>query len=165
MSDWIDPPVHFLTWRTYGTWLPGDNRGWIDERRNGYGEPTHAPDPYQENRAAAQMSGRPITLSDELRLRVDRVIREACGWRSWSVIALNVRSNHVHLVLAGEMGNTDPLTALKARVTKVLWDEAAIPRSTRIWARGGSHRLLRRPAEVEAAMDYVMNRQGSRGRP
>ena len=25
-----DPLAYFLTWSTYGTWLPGDARGWIE---------------------------------------------------------------------------------------------------------------------------------------
>ena len=24
-----DPVAFFLTWPTYGTWLPGDHRGWV----------------------------------------------------------------------------------------------------------------------------------------
>ncbi len=24
-----EPLAYFLTWSTYGTWLPGDERGWI----------------------------------------------------------------------------------------------------------------------------------------
>jgi hypothetical protein len=28
-----DPLAYFLTWATYGTWLPGDERGWIQYHR------------------------------------------------------------------------------------------------------------------------------------
>ena len=27
-----EPLAYFLTWATYGTWLPGDERGWIEYR-------------------------------------------------------------------------------------------------------------------------------------
>ncbi len=27
-----DPIGYFLTWVTYGTWLPGDARGWVEYR-------------------------------------------------------------------------------------------------------------------------------------
>jgi hypothetical protein len=27
-----DPLAYFLTWVTYGTWLPGDDRGWVEYR-------------------------------------------------------------------------------------------------------------------------------------
>ena len=27
-----EPLAYFLTWPTYGTWLPGDERGWVEYR-------------------------------------------------------------------------------------------------------------------------------------
>jgi hypothetical protein len=27
------PLAYFITWGTYGTWLPGDQRGWVEYRR------------------------------------------------------------------------------------------------------------------------------------
>jgi hypothetical protein len=27
-----EPLAYFLTWPTYGTWLPGDERGWVQYR-------------------------------------------------------------------------------------------------------------------------------------
>ena len=38
-----DPIGYFLTWVTYGTWLPGDARGWV-EYRHGW----QLPDPPRE---------------------------------------------------------------------------------------------------------------------
>ena len=32
----MQPPLaYFLTWTTYGTWLPGDERGWIEAGKLG----------------------------------------------------------------------------------------------------------------------------------
>ena len=28
-----EPLAYFLTWTTYGTWLPGDERGWVKRKR------------------------------------------------------------------------------------------------------------------------------------
>jgi hypothetical protein len=30
-----DPIGYFLTWVTYGTWLPGDARGWVQLEQRG----------------------------------------------------------------------------------------------------------------------------------
>jgi hypothetical protein len=46
-----DPLGFFLTWVTYGTWLPGDARGWV-EYRHGW----QLPDPVRELEAAARMT-------------------------------------------------------------------------------------------------------------
>src|SRR5271165_1258640 len=29
-----EPLAYFLTWPTYGTWLPGDERGWVEYRHS-----------------------------------------------------------------------------------------------------------------------------------
>ena len=45
-------PVGFLiTWVTYGTWLPGDARGWVE-----YQQGWQLPDPIRELEAAARMT-------------------------------------------------------------------------------------------------------------
>ena len=45
-------PVGFLlTWTTYGTWLPGDERGWIKR-----GQGVKLPDPVLRDDAAARMT-------------------------------------------------------------------------------------------------------------
>ena len=46
-----DPIGYFLTWVTYGTWLPGDSRGWV-EHRHGW----QLPDPVRELEASARMT-------------------------------------------------------------------------------------------------------------
>jgi hypothetical protein len=35
MPDQADPIAYFLTWTTYGTWLPGDERGWYAKQASG----------------------------------------------------------------------------------------------------------------------------------
>ena len=47
-----EPLAYFLTWPTYGTWLPGDERGWV-EYRHGW----QLPDPARkrERRPARRM--------------------------------------------------------------------------------------------------------------
>ena len=53
-----DPIAFFLTWVTYGTWLPGDARGWVDYRRGW--QPS---DPVLELEAAARMTEDACRLS------------------------------------------------------------------------------------------------------
>jgi hypothetical protein len=55
-----DPIAYFLTWVTYGTWLPGDGRGWV-EYRHGW----QLPDPVREREAVARMTEDACRLSVE----------------------------------------------------------------------------------------------------
>lgn len=49
MND--DPIAYFLTWVTYGTWLPGDERGWVD-----YQQGFQLPDSDKEWKASLRMT-------------------------------------------------------------------------------------------------------------
>jgi hypothetical protein len=46
-----EPLAYFLTWPTYGTWLPGDERGWVEYRRG-----WQLPDPARKLEAEARMT-------------------------------------------------------------------------------------------------------------
>jgi hypothetical protein len=63
-----DPIGFFLTWVTYGTWLPGDARGWV-EFRHGW----KLPDPIMEFEAAAMMKENACRLTGEQRIAVSAI--------------------------------------------------------------------------------------------
>ena len=151
-----EPVALFLTWRTYGTWLPGDERGWIDERRNGYGEPMNRPDVRLEGAAAGLMKARATVFGSELRTAVEDAIREACAFREWPVVALAVRTNHVHLVRGTDEEPSRVLNALKSRTTRVLRERELVAQDALVWARGGSKRILWDDDALEATIRYVL---------
>ena len=72
-----DPLAYFLTWNTYGTWLPGDQRGWIEYRRG-----WQLPDPIRELEAAALMTEDACRLDQEQRKRVEAQVAETCEVRN-----------------------------------------------------------------------------------
>jgi REP element-mobilizing transposase RayT len=84
----------FSTWTTYGTWLPGDQRGWF-KRGEGY----QAPNPLREFEAALRMTERAITFDKEQRHLVEKTIADHCRIRKWLLHGVNCRSNHVHVVV------------------------------------------------------------------
>jgi hypothetical protein len=55
-----EPLAYFLTWTTYGTWLPGDERGWVRYRRG-----MQAPDSILKREAAARMTDDACRLDSE----------------------------------------------------------------------------------------------------
>jgi hypothetical protein len=73
------PLAYFLTWTTYGTWLPGDDRGWV-KWHVGVQEPT---------RALLEFSTRAIVdsamrLGPAARELADATIMRHCEIRSWT---------------------------------------------------------------------------------
>ena len=108
-----------------------------------------------EAAAKGQMPRAAVVLSDSLRQQVDGVIRECCSFHDWPVIALNVRTNHVHLVLACDEQPRRALSILKARVTRVCREERWVGMTGSLWGRGGSARVVWDEEGVEAAVRYV----------
>ena len=90
-----EPIGYFITWTTYGTWLPGDERGWNrkDELEG------LLPDLLFKEAATSKMKEASFKLSANDRRSVHKVISDHCIVRRWNLHALNVRSNHVHVVV------------------------------------------------------------------
>src|SRR5438105_4921514 len=84
----------FTTWTTYGTWLPGDERGWF-QRGNGMQDP----DELRKFTAALCMTDSAILLNLEQRKLVEATITQHCEIRRWELHAVNCRTNHVHAVI------------------------------------------------------------------
>jgi REP element-mobilizing transposase RayT len=147
-----------LTWTTYGTWLHGDSRGSNDRKKN---EPLPT-DPVREATARGFMNFPALTLDARMRRVARETIEEHCQFRGWELRALNVRTNHVHVVISGGGSGQKVIGALKSRVTRMLRQAGLVKADQPVWtAEGGNVRSLRHPDAVSAACDYVRNQQGA----
>ncbi|HEU5233584.1 MAG TPA: transposase [Terriglobales bacterium] len=159
MGDSV-PLAYFITFRTYGTWLHGDERGAVDRFHNYYGTPLIQPDQDWRARNERVLNHEPVTLSDSQRNCVDAAIRQTCEVRTWLLRALNVRTNHVHVVLSSESNRPDRiLNALKANATSQLRKYREWSRTFSPWSEGGSKRYVWTELGLERVIDYVVNGQ------
>ena len=160
------PPLgYLLTWTTYGAWLPGDARGWVDKHDAGAGVPYQHPDAGRQAAARARMSESAVRLSRRARDAVDAAIRETCAYRGWPVHALAVRSNHVHAVVTA--GGVEPgwaRKALKSYGSRALNRLYPTPRRRHWWTQGGSDRYLNDERSLGAAVRYVLNQDKKHSR-
>ena len=106
------------------------------------------------------MSSAPVLFEAHQRLVVHRVIGEVCVVRRWALWAVNVRTNHVHVVLAGPCAPELMMTSFKSWSTRRLQEEGLLPRGQRVWSRHGSTRYLWNHRAVEAACRYVRDQSG-----
>src|SRR5687768_18585863 len=91
-----DEPLAFLiTWTVYGSWLPGDPRGWRERGQPGLQPPNEL---FYEL-SAARMKETEFWLSHPDRDVVENSVRQHCRIRNWELHAINPRSNHVHVVV------------------------------------------------------------------
>ena len=163
-----DPLAYFITWTCYGTWLPGDNRGWLKWHS---GE--QLPQPRLSRWCIEQMTEEPVTLDGSQRMVVHNAIQSLCTVRDWHLLAVNCRSNHCHSVVcssnhAGEQVR-DQLKSWTTRALKEHQRGMGVHQDhlrNQWWTRNGSVRYVFDEASLESAIQYTLEAQdigGSKG--
>jgi REP element-mobilizing transposase RayT len=156
-----DPLGFFLTWTTYGTWLPGDERGWVAKPGR-----FRQPDAKLKAGAARLLTEPFCTLDEGQRCVVENTIAEHCTIRSWYLHKVSCRTNHVHVVVTAP--GRDPeevMDQFKAWCTRRLKElersrhEDATAIRQNWWTQRGSKRWLNDEASLEEAIRYVAEGQ------
>jgi hypothetical protein len=159
-----EPLAYFLTWPTYGTWLPGDERGWVRHHRG-----RQLPDLVMKLESSARMTEDACRLDNEERRIVEATIARHCRARHWTLHAVNCRSNHLHVVVTAREHPDEVRDQFKAWCTRRLKEFArrrppaasrkTTPVRTRWWAERGSSRYINDQDSLEAAILYVRDAQ------
>ena len=158
MFNTEEPLAYFLTWTTYGTWLPGDERGW--SRKHEFD--IQCPSRLFVEMAQSRMKEPAFFLDDPSRRVVEDTIRKHCAVRTWQLHAVNALTNHVHVVVTAV--GYEPETVrdqFKAWCTRRL--KASETARTKFWTEGGSCRWINQEADLEAAVSYVIEAQDRKG--
>ena len=160
-QDRSTPLAFLISFRCYGTWLHGDDRGSVGRSgSNRYGEPGIRP-----NDTLVEIDGRavaspPFLLGAQEREIVRRAIKEVCEARHYHLYALHVRTNHAHVVVNNAAKVERMMDSFKAYATRALRAAELIDSSYRPWSRHGSTRYLWTKEHIDAAAEYVINGQG-----
>ena len=159
-----------LTWTTYATWLPGDDRGFVSNVRDGEGpEVRHntlgtEPDAKQRGlqlSAMSTMKGPVVYLSAQHATAVLEQFQETARYRGWELVAVAIMANHVHLVV-GVLGDPEPellLRDFKSYASRRLNQRFERPASGTWWTESGSRRKLPDEGAVIAAVGYLRNQE------
>ncbi len=160
-NDTDIPLAYLITFRCYGTWLHGDERGSVDRFHNQYGSPRIAPNEKWRQYKTQLLKHSPVRLDRMQRSAVESAIRETCNLRDWSLLAINVRTNHIHTVVSIETAKPEnALIAFKANATRQMRQRDCWRHEHSPWAEKGSKRRLWNERHIELAVDYVVNGQG-----
>ncbi len=148
------PSALFITWTTYGSWLPGDHRGWRKWKR---GE--QPAQPLLEDWCRDRMKEQPVLLTSTQRGAVESVIREHATIRAWKLHAVSVRSNHVHVVVTAAAEPKQVRDQFKANATRIL---RALPqpiKNEKVWTKGGDIEFIDADDDLEQVVIYVTEAQ------
>ena len=153
--------AYLITFRCYGTWLHGDERGSVGRRgSNIFGEAKLKPSSTLTQMDADHLARSPIKLGAVERRIVEDAIREVCLVRGYNLFALNVRTNHAHLVVNNGGKVERMMDSFKAYSTKALRAANRIGEDVKPWARHGSTRYLWTEKHIQDAVEYVVTGQG-----
>ena len=153
--------AYLITFRCYGTWLHGDERGSVGRKgSNIFGEAKIGPSTTLRRIDAEKVDGPVMHLGSVERRVVESAIREVCIVRGYSLYALNVRTNHVHLVVSNAGKVERMMDSFKAYSTRALRAANLITEDTRPWSRHGSTRYLWTEKHIDTAIEYVVDGQG-----
>lgn len=174
------PPINFLsidrhwflTWVTYGTWLPGDDRGFVGNARDhdGVRAPNNVlntlpapPNPGLRRFASESRKLAPTFLNSEQAIALLEQFQETARFRRWLLLAVAVMPAHIHVV-AGVTGDPSPdkilgdFKAYGSRQLSLLANEREQTEKQHKkswWATGGSTRKVAGEASLRNVVEYV----------
>ena len=162
-NDRDTPIAYLITFRCYGTWIHGDERGSVNKFNNKYQSPFIKTNKTWEAENKNKLKGEAVILNAEQRTIIEETIREVCKFKDWVLHAVSVRTNHIHVVAStGNHSAKSALNAFKSYSTKNLrknnlWNLEHSP-----WSDKGSKRYLWNEKSLETAIEYVVGGQGGK---
>ena len=160
-----DVLAFFITWTCYGTYLPGDERGWTNWHKG-----DQLPQPLLQDWCRDRMTETAVLLDKTQRKIVNEVVHDHCEIRGWTLHAVNCRSNHCHVVVtAVDYDGEQVRDQVKSWAKRRLKDHQRAEPSLKVdvreywWTRKGSVRKLFDDEALEAAIRYTIESQDSGG--
>jgi len=153
-----------LTWTTYGSWLPGDRRGFVSRRPTESGAHTihnlpgtlyDADRKELEESAKERMHGRAVVLTEAQAATALAAFTETAAAHHIAIIALSIMPDHVHILCQGEQDGARLMQLFKGASARRLSRAHALPDAPRWWTRSGSRRYLQKGSDLEPAVRYV----------
>lgn len=152
--------AYFITFTCYGARLHGNPNGSVERLRDGGGVRELAIDRPREQHERSLLVAGPASLEASQRQFVASAIEGVAEFRGWTLWALNVRSNHVHVVVSAPVQPERVMNAFKSWATRRLREAGLASETARLWTRHGSTRYLWKEEDIAAAVQYVLEGQG-----
>jgi REP element-mobilizing transposase RayT len=148
--------AYFISWTCYGTRIHGDERGTIDDAHNVFGTPFLPPDETRVSGVRCEMTETPWTMTSDKRLLVHEAMIRTAAIRSWRIIQMNVRTNHVHIVVDAPGQAPEHVAAIfKTWATRALKATTRHSGRTKFWTNQASTRHLFSNKDISEAVKYV----------
>ena len=138
---------YMITWTTYGSWLQGDERGYV---KNGK---IHQANQTLANSNIQNLSKDPVKLSKNHREIVAKAIFEKANQLDQKIHALSVCSNHVHIVADYVPKPLGEIVTHYKNVAQVSLRKVGL--SGRVWTKGFDKRYCFDQQTLNKRIHYV----------
>lgn len=139
-----------VTTTSYGTWLPGDLRGYVQDGVILPGEPKLL------DHAKALMSQAPVYFTPPQIIVLDHAIRAAADEFGYVLTDLSIESWHLHWIVDHGF---DPVRVMAGRFKTRM---RQMINQGRIWTKGYCARCLDTEEELQIARAYIRRHKGCR---
>lgn len=160
----MHPFALHITWTTYGTWLPGDERGHVSNiilPTGGFiraddtpGAPIPPGDEFTRNRARDLQKGDTVWLTSAQALCACEAIAAAAAKRNWKILRAAAMPNHLHNVVMSCPDDGPLVRRILKGVSQAALNDFA-GRNQRWFTAGGSDRHKHGDEAVTNAVNYV----------
>ena len=139
--------AYMLTWPTYGSWVPGDCRGWVKN-----GKPYSA-NPSLENNNRQEMKADTVILTKEQRLLASQSIVSQASKLEQKIFALTVQSTHVHIVAENIDQTIGRVVSYYKNAVRLNLQDNGF--DGKLWASGFDKRYCMNIEQLKVRIDYV----------
>lgn len=142
-----------VTTTTYGTWLPGELRGYVE---NGIILPGN---PKLFEHASGLMKAEPVFLNDDEQVTLFDAIKRAADEFQYTLLAVSIESWHAHWLIDHGFDKVETMVGrLKTRMRQALG-------RGRIWTNGYDARYCFDRGAVNGRRGYIRGHRGWRRLP
>ncbi len=130
------PLAYLIRVRTFGIWLHGDKRTSVDRHgKNKYGSSRVTASNILKTRMSKNIRVAAFFLNQKQRFCVEQAILGVCRFRGYELMAVNIRTNHFHVVLSAHCTPDRIVHAFKSYFTRALREEDLVTNERNLWAR------------------------------
>jgi hypothetical protein len=157
-----------ITWTTYGTWLPGDQRGYVSNtlqenrryarRENRVGRPYAKDSAITRQRAAALQKYPTAFLTPQLALVVAQELVKAATKRHWHIARAAIMAAHAHVVIMKCPADGPAVRRILKGTTQARLNKV-VRRPQKWWTQGGSDRFKNSRSAIENAIWYLARQE------
>ena len=140
---------YMITWTTYGTWLQGDERGYVKD-----GVTLPANERLEQANKQLQVQDAIHLSNIQHQVVLEAILKEVAA-RGQKIYAISVQSTHVHIVLEDTAEPIDKIVAYYKTAARLALKN--LGHQGRVWTKGYDKRFCFDEGNLNRRIRYVEN--------